>query len=578
MENISYIRRFFPYLRPWRRYAIWSCAISLALALLNLPLPFFLRYIIDKIIPRREMRLLLVVSVVLLVLLVLRLAMNYVNGLLLAIYRERVIMNLRIKMFEHMQRLSMDFYGNNKSGYLMSRMSNDTAKVQGVFADTLVAFIINVLTFIVGLGAMLYLNSPLTLIALSPLPFIIFFQYRYSRNLKDRSEHVQETMGDVFGMIAEAISGVHVVKSFTAEESQSRKLSEILGRQFKANIGFVKAVQTTGVASSFFSSLGPLLILFFGIRDVMAGKLTLGSYLAFSAFVGYLYSPAQVIMSLNVSVQDALAALKRVFEIFDTEEEDEGIESFVSLDGIKGEVEFKNVSFAYGDSKDFEIQNVSFKASAGSKYAVVGRSGAGKTTLMNLLCRFFRPEEGAIYIDGVDIARVRAKELRKNIGIVPQNAFLFSGTIGDNIRLARIDATDAEVAEAAKAANIYSFIASLEKGFDTEVGERGVKLSGGERQRIAIARAILGNASILILDEATSEIDSETEGLIQDSLEKLMNDRTTFAIAHRLSTVVNARQIFFIEEGRLIARGTHEELYETTRQYRELCDEQFQRF
>ena len=577
MDSIFHIKRFIPFLRPWRRYAIWSFSISLVLALLNLPLPFFLRYIIDKIIPRREVQLLLNVSIVLFILLVVRLAMNYMNGLLLAIYRERVIMNLRIKMFEHMQRLSMDYYANNKSGYLMSRISNDTAKVQGVFADTLVTVLINVLTFIVGLGAMFYLNWSLTLVAMSPLPFIIFFQYRYSNNLKNRSEHVQETMGDMFGMIAEAISGIHIVKSFTAEESQSRKLSNFLGRQFKANISFVKAVQTTGVAASFFSSLGPLLILFFGIREVMTDRLTLGSYLAFSAFVGYLYSPAQVIMNLNVSVQDALAALKRVFEIFDTEEEDDGIESCVSLDNVKGEVEFENVSFAYGGNKDFAIRNVFLKASAGNKYAIVGRSGAGKTTLMNLLCKFYQPDEGSIYIDEVDVARVRTRELRKNISIVPQNAFLFSGTIGDNIRLARIDATDEEVAEAARAANIYSFIASLEKGFDTEVGERGIKLSGGERQRIAIARAILGNARILILDEATSEIDSETEALIQNALEKLMNNRTTFAIAHRLSTVVNARQIFFIDDGRLIAQGTHEELYETTRQYRELCDEQFQR-
>jgi subfamily B ATP-binding cassette protein MsbA len=577
MESLTYIKRFVPFLKPWSRLAFWSFAISALLALLNLPGPFFTRYVIDKVIPRQQYGILGIIVGSLFFLLIFRLAMSYANGLILAIYRERVMMNLRLKMFEHMERLSLSFYNKKRLGYLMSRISNDTSRVQGVMADTLINFLINLLTFMVGFSAMLYLNWWLTLIALAPLPFIIFFHYRYSASIRHQSAQVQEVAGNVFGVIGESLSGIHVVKSFTAEETESLKLSDSLLRQFKASISFTKIMLTSGTMSSLFGALGPLIIFFLGIREVMSARMTLGSYFAFSAFVGYLYAPAQAIMGLNVSVQDALAALKRVYEIFDTEREDDGIDSHVSLKDIQGNVEFKNVSFSYEGSHQFAVKNVSFRASAGNKYAVVGRSGAGKTTLMNLLCKFYRPDEGFIYVDGIDINKVKAQELRKNISIVPQNPFLFSGSIRENIRLGRISAADEEIAEAARASNIDSFIGNLEMGYDTEIGDRGVRLSGGERQRIAIARAILKNAKILILDEATSEIDSMTEALIQQAMERLMHNRTSFVIAHRFSTILNAEKILFLEAGRAIAQGTHDELYRSVIEYMQLCDEQFRR-
>lgn len=577
MESLTYIKRFVPFLKPWSRLAFWSFAISALLALLNLPGPFFTRYVIDKVIPRQQYGILGIIVGSLFFLLIFRLAMSYANGLILAIYRERVMMNLRLKMFEHMERLSLSFYNKKRLGYLMSRISNDTSRVQGVMADTLINFLINLLTFMVGFSAMLYLNWWLTLIALAPLPFIIFFHYRYSASIRHQSAQVQEVAGNVFGVIGESLSGIHVVKSFTAEETESLKLSDSLLRQFKASISFTKIMLTSGTMSSLFGALGPLIIFFLGIREVMSARMTLGSYFAFSAFVGYLYAPAQAIMGLNVSVQDALAALKRVYEIFDTEREDDGIDSHASLKDIQGNVEFKNVSFSYEGSHQFAVKNVSFRASAGNKYAVVGRSGAGKTTLMNLLCKFYRPDEGFIYVDGIDINKVKAQELRKNISIVPQNPFLFSGSIRENIRLGRISAADEEIAEAARASNIDSFIGNLEMGYDTEIGDRGVRLSGGERQRIAIARAILKNAKILILDEATSEIDSMTEALIQQAMERLMHNRTSFVIAHRFSTILNAEKILFLEAGRAIAQGTHDELYRSVIEYMQLCDEQFRR-
>lgn len=575
-SNISGVRRLIPYLRPWRRYAIWAFVLSLLIALLNLPMPFFTRFIIDKVLPEGRPKLLDIVVAILLALLLVRSAASYLNSYFVAVYRESVIMHIRLLMFTHIVKQSMAFFANNNPGYLISRVGNDTARVQGLLADTLISLLTNALTFLVGLCAMFYLNAHLAFVALIPLPFIIAFQCRYSHTIGVRSEKVQEEIGNVFGAMAEIFSGIHIVKSFSAEKRECLRMFRLLRKQLEASLKFARAVLTSGTAAALVGSAGPLLIMLLGIREVMEGSLTLGSYIAFTAFVSYLYGPAQAIVNSNVSIQDALVALKRVYEILDLEGEDFGSGDRWPLTCARGEIEFENVSFRHSDAGPFCLRNVSFKLWPGHRYGFVGRSGSGKSTLVGLLCKLYDPDEGSIYVDGQNIAQVNTRCLRKAISLVPQDAFLFSGTIRENIGFGRTDATDQEITEAARLADINMLLEYVVRGNEMQVGYRGMKLSGGEKQRIAIARAILKEARILIMDEATSEIDSRTEALIEDALELLMRDKTTIIISHRLSTIRKAERIFFLDNGALVAQGTHEELYSSIWDYRQLFNRQLQ--
>lgn len=571
---LSCVRRLIPHLRPWRRYALGALVLSVFVALLNLPAPLFTRFIIDKIIPGGRFELLDIVVVALFALLLVRSGASYLNSYLLAVYRERVIMHIRLLMFNHIVTQKLSYFSKNSPGYLTSRIGNDTARVQGLLADTLISLLTNTLTILVGLSAMFYLNARLAVVALIPLPIIVAFQYRVAHTIQIRSDSVQEEIGDVFGGMAEVFSGIHVVKSFSAEKTECLRMFRLLKRQLKAALRFTRAVLASGTASAVMGSIGPVAIMLLGIREVMEGDFTLGSYIAFSAFGSYLYGPAQSIVNSNTSIQDALAALRRVYEILDLEGEDFDSGYQCTLSRTRGEVEFRNVSFRHSGDGSFCLKNVSFALGPGHRYGFVGRSGAGKSTIIGLLCRLYEPDEGSIYLDGQNIALLNRRSLRKMIGVVPQDAFLFSGTVRENVRLGRNDATDQEIMEAARLANIHALLKCGARERETQIGCRGMRLSGGEKQRIAIARAILKDARILILDEATSEIDSRTEALIEDALDFLMKDKTTIIISHRLSTVKKAERIFFIDDGVLTAQGTHEELSCNFREYRMLFDRQ----
>lgn len=384
-----------------------------------------------------------------------------------------------------------------------------------------------------------------------------------------------EKHSQAYNEIQEKYAGIYTIFSFGREKYESirctRKLRESTQIQVKYEIMSSVAQMTT----MFIGSLGPLAVLYYGGQEIMQGNMTIGEFWAFNAYLGFLFGPVQGITNLNFAIQNALAAMGRIFELFDTKPEIRESPSPVPLPSQPGVVIYSRVSFQYKTNNDLILNNINFEIKSGEVYALIGLSGAGKTTLVNLLPRFYDPIEGKISINGVDIREVSLKALRGIIGVVPQDIFLFSGTVRENIAYGNKRATKDDIYAAAKAANAHNFIIKLPRGYDTEVGERGVKLSGGEKQRIAIARAALKNPKILILDEATASLDSESEILIQDALKRLTVDKATIVIAHRLTTIMNATKILVLNNGEIIEKGDHKELYHQDGFYRKLYNTQF---
>ncbi|TET47164.1 ABC transporter ATP-binding protein [candidate division TA06 bacterium] len=575
-ENLRQLRRFLPYLRPWWKYGLLAGGLMLITVLLQLPLPLLTRYVIDYVFPQGNLRLLTWIIIGLSIFMLVRLTSGFFSGILLAIFREHVLLRVQLRLFEHIEHLSLSFHDDMKVGYLISRIGNDASNLQGLLADTLLGFIRNTLTFCVGVGILFFLHWKLALVSLAVLPCFIYSILFFSGRLRRKSGEMQENIARVYDVLGESLSGISVVKSFGAEKTQAISLLRRLKASLRSNIQYTVLGSASAAATAFLGGIGPLIVLWYGGREVITGALSLGTLIAFNAFLGYLYGPVRGLMGLNTNIQTSLASLRRVFELFDLPREEVSFATPSKLTEVAGSVSFQNITFSY-DGNEPVLKQVSLKVEPGEKVALIGRSGAGKTSLVNLIPRFYEPKEGEIYIDGTNIKKVELRDLRSHIGIVPQDTFIFAGSIKKNIQYGRTDASDEEITAAAKAANAYDFIAKLPANYDTEVGERGVKLSGGERQRIAIARAMLKNPRILILDEATSEVDSESERLIQAALDKLMKDRTTFVIAHRLSTILNADKIFVIDKGKIMGGGKHEELYETLPLYRKLYREQFER-
>lgn len=573
-DDLHLVKRFIPMLRPWSRYAVLAGGLMLVNVVLQLPLPLLTRYVIDKVLPQKRLDILTLVVSGLAAFLIIRLAAGFFSGLFLAVFREKVLLRINLRMFEHIEHLSLSFHDSTKVGYLMSRISNDATNLHGLMADTFLNLIRNSVTLCAGAVILFALHWRLAAMAVALLPLFVYSVLFFSRRIGEASDKVQENIARVYEVLGESLSGIRVIKAFCAEKRQALTLFGRLRDGVRSNIKYTLIRATSTHTTVAIGAISPLVVLWYGGREVMEGHLTLGSLVAFNAFLAYLYGPVQGLMNVNSDVQSSLASLRRIFEILDTPREDHQPARPVTLPEVRGEVLFKDVCFSY-DGKSPVLTGVSFKADRGQKVALVGRSGAGKTTLASLIPRLYNPQRGVIYIDGIDIRSVRLADLRKHIGIVAQEPFIFSGTLRSNISYGKPRATDAEVIRAAKLGNAHAFISRLPSQYDTEVGERGVNLSGGERQRVAISRALLKDPKILILDEATSEVDSESEVLIRDALDRLMAGRTTFVIAHRLSTILNADTILVIDQGRLVGIGTHEELLQSVPLYKMLYQDQF---
>ncbi|MEO0129977.1 MAG: ABC transporter ATP-binding protein [candidate division WOR-3 bacterium] len=538
---------------------------------LQLPMPFLTRFIIDKVIVLRNFQLLNVIGFVIIGVLSVQASSSFLEQFLLTTFRGRVLFDIRVKLFEHIQRLSLSFFHKKETGYLMSRLSDDVNAVQGLLADTLVSAGQNILTFIAGIICTLYIHPKLALICFLILPFYLLSLMVFNKRVRSMSYEVRERYALLNKDLQELLSGISVIKAFTGEKRATIKMVKKISEAIRKEVRLDITATIASISSALISAAGPIVLIWYGCAEIMRGNLTVGSLIAFNSFIGYLFGPTRNLYNLNLNVQRSLAAVERIFEMLDLEPEREGKKE---IEIKEGKVIFDNVSFSYNGTEEV-LKDISFAVKPGEIVAIVGRSGVGKTTLVSLIPRFFEPLKGRILIDGEDIRDVRLKSLRGQIGICSQDVFLFSDTIRENIRFGNPEAKDGAIENAARLAYADEFIKNLPEGYDTKLGERGVNLSGGERQRIAIARALIKNPKILILDEATSQLDSESEAMIQSALKNLLKNRTTFIIAHRLSTIQNVDKILVLDKGEIVSIGKHEELYNTCAVYKNLYDEQF---
>lgn len=487
---------------------------------------------------------------------------------------EGVVADLRRHLFSHLLSLSPRFFENHKTGDITSRLTSDVTTVQGVVSNTLVQLFTTPLMFAATLAILFWTNWKLSSFILAVVPLVILVAIVLGRIMRRLSKAFQDKVAEANARAEESIGGIRVVQSFTAEKLEAERYSQLIGESYRTALR--RALVSSGLSGvvffTIFSALG--LIFWYGGRLVSLGEITPGQLVSFILYAFSVATSVGTLAGIWSQVQSALGASSRIFELLDTPSELKEPENPYPLTTVRGEVRLEEVHFAY-DERGEILRGVSLTALPGQVVALVGPSGAGKSTLIALIPRFYDVTKGRITLDGVDIRQLRLKGLRRQIALVPQETLLFSGSIEENIRYGNPQASQAEVIEAAKAANAHAFISAFPQGYQTLVGERGVKLSGGQRQRIAIARALLKNPKILILDEATSSLDSESEVLVQEALDKLMQGRTTFVIAHRLSTVRNADQIVVLDKGQVVQQGTHEELLARGGLYKDLYELQF---
>ena len=487
--------------------------------------------------------------------------LRIVSGRIRAWLGSRITYDIRGQLYEVVQRMSLRFFDKHKTGELMSRVGRDTGALQDLLSFEMPYFAVNILKLF-GIGAVLiYMNWKLTLLTLVPMPLVAMVTTAIWKRIRNMFRKVWHRWSQLSAALNDTLSGIRVVKGFAQESREMKRFNDKSYDLFQVNMRAEQLWATIMPGLSFLWGTGTLIIWYFGGRDVMGHRMTFGELVAFQSYMMMFYGPLEMVTEIWTWMTRALAAAERVFEILDTEPEVPDEAEIVPIPEIKGEVEFQNMTFGYDKHKPV-LNNINLKVEAGEMIGFVGHSGAGKTTMTNLICRFYTADEGAILVDGVDIKNISLEDLRRQIGIVLQEPFLFNGSIAENIGYAKPGVTREEIMQAAKIANAHDFIVKFPDGYDTIAGERGQNLSGGERQRISIARAVLHNPRILILDEATSSVDTETEKKIQEALARLVKGRTTFAIAHRLSTLRNANRLMVLESGKCVELGTHDELME----------------
>jgi len=485
----------------------------------------------------------------------------------------RVIIDLRIRLYEHLQALSLDFYGKWHTGELISRMMNDITTLQTTILASFTAIIPQTFLLIGLLIYIFWLNWRLSLLTLIALPLIVQVIRMFAAELRHISERIQQKTADITSHVQESISQIRVVKSFTMEKEETEKFKKENNKAFDIAMRAVQILSTQSPVIALLQAIAAVSIVWYGGMEIIKGHLTLPQLISFATALGIMTDPGSTLSKSFTVIQQGMASIKRIFEILEIKPTITNARDAQPLPYVLGRVEFNNISFAY--EKEEVLSGINLNIEPGESIALVGRTGAGKSTLVNLIPRFYDPTAGKVMIDGHDLRKATIESLRKQIAIVPQEIALFQGTIADNIAYGKPGASLTEIQAAARSANATDFIAALPEGYNAQVGERGVKLSGGERQRIAIARAILRDPRILILDEATSSLDAETESLIREALEKLMKGRTSFIIAHRLYTVEKVDRVAVMDEGHIVEVGPHRELIARDGLYRRLYEIQF---
>lgn len=526
--------------------------------LCGLVLPYSTKILIDEVITVRRIPLAGLLSVVAAAVF-LQAVCSYLLTLLLSIEAHRLIASLRTRIQSHVLHLPVSYFDNTKTGVLVSRIMSDVEGVRNLVGTGLVQLVGGILQAVLAFFLLVRLNAYLTLAAIVPLfsfGFIAMKTFSYIRPVFRERGAIN---ADVTGRLTEALGGIRVIKGFHAEEREQRVFEAGVQRILDNVSRSLRAVSLVTSASVGLMGLTSVLIMWFGGRSIMSGGMTVGGFFAFTLILGFLIAPIFQMANIGTQISEAFAGLDRMEEVLSLEPETVDPKRRIELDEIRGDVVFEDVSFAYEGDKTV-LSEISFRAPPGSVTALVGSSGSGKTTLAGLAASFLTPRSGQVLIDGTDLAEVKLESYRARLGVVLQDDFLFEGTIRENILFARPDASGSQLAAAVSAAHVDEFTDRFPEGLDTLIGERGVKLSGGQRQRVTIARALVADPKILILDEATSNLDTESETYIQDSLDALLRGRTTFVIAHRLSTIRRADQILVIEGGRIVERGAHQEL------------------
>jgi subfamily B ATP-binding cassette protein MsbA len=541
---------------------------------LGLVFPWIMQNLVDAVLSQGNIGELNRITFILIGTFLLRSIFYYFQSYSLAFVGERVVVDLRCQVYQHLHELSVRFFTDRRVGELISRLSSDVTLVRTALTNNVATVLSQTVTFIGSLVLMLILNWRLTLFILILAPLVAASGAIFGMRLRKLSTEVQDQLADSTALAEEALSGIRVVKAFTREPYEIQRYSDRVERTFSTTMRMAVIRSAFGPLISFmaFSSLAG--ILWFGGREVLAGRLSGGALIAFLVYGINIAASVGAFTNLYTQLQEAVGAAQRIFELLDEHPEIADQPGAHPVPMLKGEICFANVSFAYPSTKHV-LHNINLTIEPGEVLAFVGPSGAGKSTLFSLIPRFYDPSEGKVCMDGVDLRNVKLLSLRAQIGLVPQETLLFSGTVRENLRYGKLDANDDELESAACAANADEFILRLPQGYDTLVGERGVKLSGGQRQRIAIARAILKNPRILLLDEATSSLDSESEGLVKEALEHLMKNRTTVIIAHRLSTVHQADRIAVLDRGHLVELGNHSDLMNLDGLYARLYRMQF---
>jgi subfamily B ATP-binding cassette protein MsbA len=529
---------------------------------------------LTKAIAEKNFHLLNIIAVSAIIIYFFKSLLSYGQVYLMSFAGQRMIIDLRKDIYSHIQTLSFDFFSKWRVGDVMARIVNDTGSLQNAMMLSVTEILPNILTLTGALIYLIRLNFRLTILTLLVAPVITFTISRFSSLIREAARQTQKKAGDIYSILAEKVAGIRVIKSFTTEKHEVQKFGDEMEKSFWLTMREIQIDATQKPLLELIQAIAVVIVIWYGAFEVVAGQLKINDLIAFFVGVGLIATPISTLGKITIAIQRSLSAAERIFEVLDTKPAIADAKDAVELPPIKGTVEFKSVDFHYVKSTPI-LKNINLRTEPGEIIALVGRSGAGKTTFVNLIPRFYDAVSGSVSIDGIDVKKCKLYSLRKQIGIVQQDTVLFLGTIKENISYGRFDATNDEIISAAKTANIHDFIMGLPNKYDTLVGERGTLLSGGEKQRISIARAILRDPRILILDEATSSLDTESERLVQDALEKLILGRTTFIIAHRLSTVQIASRILVFDKGRIIEEGSHKELLAKGGKYKTLYDMQF---